>query len=218
MITVNSIKKYSVLGILFLLPITVYLFFASGVNNFGKLPVLTEKVSEISELKDLHGASIQLSNHITILGFFGADVESKKANAFNLAHKIYKKYYQFKDFQCVILIEENQRSQALDLIEKLSEIENPKNWKFIVSNTEATQELFNSLETTYSLDENNSSPYVFIIDYERSLRGRRDDKESGILYGFDARDYSIINNKMDDDIKVILAEYRLALKKNEAKN
>jgi hypothetical protein len=214
----NLIKKYSVLGILFLLPITVYLFFASGVNNFGKLPILTENVSEISELKDLHGTSVQLSNHITILGFFGTDVESKKANAFNLAHKIYKKYYQFKDFQFVILIDENQRIQAFDLINKLSEIENPKNWKFVIADSEASQEIFYSLNTTYLLDENNSSPYVFVIDYERSLRGRRDDKESGVLYGFDARDYSIINNKMDDDIKVILAEYRLALRKNKDKD
>ena len=35
----------------------------------------------------------------------------------------------------------------------------------------------------------------------------------GTLYGFDARSVAEINNKMEDDIKVILAEYRLALKK-----
>ncbi len=57
-----------------------------------------------------------------------------------------------------------------------------------------------------------SSPYVFIIDKDRNLRGR-DHEDEGVLYGFDARVYAEINNKMSDDIRVILAEYRLALKK-----
>lgn len=209
----DKIKKFTVLGILFLLPITVYLFFASGVNNFGKLPILTENVSEIENFTALDGSSVQLENHITVLGFFGNDIESKKANAFNLAHKIYKKYYQFKDFQFVIVINENQKEEALKLKEKLKEIEDPKNWKFVYANEDAAQEVFQSLESDYSLEEDFSSPYVFIIDHDKNLRGRDENEGSGILYGFDARNYSEINNKMDDDIKVIIAEYRLALKK-----
>lgn len=214
----NTFKKYLVLGILFLLPITVYLFFASGVNNFGKLPILTEQVSDIVHLEDLNGNNIQFRDHITILSFFGTDVETKKANAFNLAHKIYKKYYQFHDIQFVVLIDDNQREKAIDLLDKLSEIENPKNWNFVIADTESTHEIFDSLHTTFTLDENNSSPYVFILDYDRNLRGRDSDDDVGVLYGFDARDYSVINNKMDDDIKVLLAEYRLALRKNNRRN
>ena len=80
----------------------------------------------------------------------------------------------------------------------------------------AIQEVFQSLETNYTLSEEISVPYVFIIDKKRNLRGRDDDEDVGILYGFDARDYSEINNKMGDDVKVILAEYRLALKKYKA--
>jgi len=209
----NKIKKFTVLGILFLLPITVYLFFASGVNNFGKLPILTEAVSDIENFTSLDSSSVQLENHITVLGFFGNDVESKKANAFNLAHKIYKKYYQFKDFQFVIVIDENQREEALQLKEKLKEIEDPKNWKFVYADEADVKKVFYSLKSNYSLDDNMSSPYVFIIDHDNNLRGRDENEDSEKLYGFDARNYSEINNKMDDDIKVIIAEYRLALKK-----
>ncbi len=36
------------------------------------------------------------------------------------------------------------------------------------------------------------------------------------MYGYDASNYAEINNKMGDDVKVILAEYRLALKKYKA--
>ena len=50
----------------------------------------------------------------------------------------------------------------------------------------------------------------------RDLRGRNDDEDVGMLYGYDARDFAEINNKMDDDVKVILAEYRLELKKYKA--
>ena len=54
---------------------------------------------------------------------------------------------------------------------------------------------------------------VFIIDKDGNLRGRDDDEDVQLLYGFNAADYAEINNKMSDDIKVVLAEYRLALKK-----
>lgn len=208
-----KVKKYSVLAVLFLLPITVYLFFASGVNNFAKLPVLTENVSELTSFKDEEGEAVQLQNKITVLGFFGKEVESKKANAYNLAHKIYKKNYQFEEFQFVILVEESQREAVFEVKKRLKEIADPVQYKFVFGTTEAISRVFNSLRTTGQLNENSATNLVFIIDKERKLRGRQKDEDVGILYGFDASNYAEINNKMSDDIKVVLAEYRLALKK-----
>jgi len=66
------------------------------------------------------------------------------------------------------------------------------------------------------LDQQGSTPYVFIIDKKAQLRGRNDDEDTGVLYGFNAESVAEINNKMLDDVKVILAEYRLALKKYNA--
>ena len=74
------------------------------------------------------------------------------------------------------------------------------------------RQLFRSLGTDLQLDEYLSTPYVFIIDKELNLRGRNDDEDTGVKYGFDATSVADINNKMEDDVKVILAEYRLALK------
>ena len=71
---------------------------------------------------------------------------------------------------------------------------------------------FQSLKTPFTLDQSGSTPYVFIIDKDGNLRGRNDDEKEGTLYGFDARSVAQINKKMIDDVKVILAEYRLALK------
>jgi hypothetical protein len=208
----EKIKKYLVLGILFLLPISAYLFFASGVNNFAKLPVLTPMVKDLEQFSTSDGNTITLKDHITVLGYFGNDLESNYANAFNLAHKIYKKNYQFNDFQFVMIMPQGTEEDVRKLMLKLSEIGDLRNWKFVYGTSENIQDQFYSLQTNHNLDHNFSTPYVFIIDKDRNLRGRDDEKE-GKYYGFDARDYSEINNEMGDDIKVILAEYRLALKK-----
>ncbi|MGB0443893.1 MAG: hypothetical protein ACPGFK_03550, partial [Flavobacteriaceae bacterium] len=71
------------------------------------------------------------------------------------------------------------------------------------------QHIFRSLNLPLSLDANLANPFVFIIDRDANLRGRDDDD----FVGYDARSVADINNNMVDDVKVILAEYRLALKK-----
>ena len=208
-------KKFLVLGILFVLPITVYIFFASGKDNFIRLPILTNSVAELSSFETLEGDPVGLDDHITVLGFFGSKPLVNKVNAFNLAHKIYKKNHGFQDFQLVVLLPEGPQEEAKELRSKLGEIANIENWKFASGSKEEIIKVFNSLQSNYSLDENLATPYVFIIDKDRNLRGRDDDDE-GILYGFNAADIAEINNKMSDDIKVLLAEYRLELKKYKA--
>lgn len=211
-------KKYLVLGVLFLLPITAYIFFASGINNFAKLPVLTPSISELDEFKTLDGSPVALKDHITVLGFFGSDLEVHRAYAYNLAHKIYKKNHEFSDFQFVILLPEGTQDQAQNIENKLKEIADTKSWKFVFGSDLAILRVFNSLKSDITLDDNLSTPYVFIVDREVNLRGRDEDKEEGetIMYGFDSSTIAEINNKMSDDVKVLLAEYRRALKSNKS--
>ena len=77
-------RKYIVLTILFVLPLIVYLFFASGINNFAKLPVVTQDVMEISGI-----SNESIKNKITILGFFGKNVKDRYGDAGNLNQEIY---------------------------------------------------------------------------------------------------------------------------------
>ena len=86
-------------------------------------------------------------------------------------------------------------------------------WRFIFGGDGQISNLFKSLKTPLKLTKSKSLPYVFIIDRERNLRGRDDDEDEGTLFGFNAQSVAEINNKMVDDIKVILAEYRRAWKK-----
>ena len=208
-------KKYFVLCILFIFPIVIYLFFASGKNNFALLPVLTEDVKEIKNFKTLSGEKIQLEDKISILGFWGEDLSQKKGDALNLNQKIYKRFYQFNDFQFVMVIENGQQDNVNLLKEELQEGVGTDlvKWRFAFGSPDEIQDLFDSLRTNLNLSQGKSSPYVFIIDKEVNLRGRDDDEDVGTLYGFNSQSVAEINNKMVDDVKVILAEYRRAWKK-----
>lgn len=210
-------KKSLVLAVLFLLPITAYLFFSSGVNNFARLPVLTPNVEDISHLENNKDSVVSFENKITILGFFGNDLEAIKGNTFNLDQKILGKFYEFKDFQFVIVLPESVRAQTGQFVKDFEGVTNPGYWTFVYGSEEQVEEIFKSLETDLGLDENYHTPYVFIVDKEMKLRGRNDEddeEKSGSVYGYDSRSVSELNSKMNDDVKVILAEYRLALKKN----
>ncbi|MGO3707384.1 MAG: hypothetical protein ACTJGD_07865 [Mesonia hippocampi] len=208
-------KKIAVLFSLFALPILAYLFFSSGVNNFAKLPVLTENISHLSEFTTLDGKPITLTNKITVLGFFGKNVDALEGNAFNLTEKIYDKNHEFVDFQFIFLADTSQKMAVKKLLDELATTTNIKNWKVGVGTEKAIEAVFNSLQTTQTLDDYYTTPFVYIIDKERKLRGRIDDEDvaDGKLYGYDTRSVAILSNKMADDVRVILAEYRLALKK-----
>ncbi len=206
-------KKYIVLGILFILPITAYIFFAMSTNYFKPLPVLTPSVAELDGFKDLDGKPVQLENRITVLGFFGNNLEDHRAYAYNLAQKIYSKNHEFKEFQFVILLPEGTQEQANNIEQKLKQIAPTDAWFFAFGSEADINRVFQSFNSNLALDSNLSTPYVFIIDKERSLRGRKDDEDAGVMYGFDSSKIAEINNKMSDDVKVLLAEYRRALKK-----
>ena len=85
-------------------------------------------------------------------------------------------------------------------------------WNFVFTEKDKIKSHFLSLNIPIDLNEYGSTPFVFIVDKNRNLRGRNDDEDIGKLYGYDARSVAQINKKMIDDVKVILAEYRLALK------
>ncbi len=205
-------KKTFVLIVLFVLPIVAYLFFASGVNKFGRLPVLTEEIPELT----FNDGNIKFTEKITVLGFLGNNIETKKGNAFNLNQKIYKRFYEFNDFQFVMVVPLGSEDKVAVLKEELSNLADVSKWNFAYGDTETINNVFASLKTDLQLGDDLSTPYVFIIDKERNLRGRTEDEDEGTKYGFNTNSVADLNNKMEDDVKIILAEYRLALKKNNS--
>ena len=213
----KNLKKYLILGFLFFFPIFVYVFLSTGINNFAKLPVLTENVMDIENIEG-NSANVSFKNKISIVAFWGGDVNNKKSEALNLNQKIYKRFNEFQDFQFVLLHnkDDNEVIESLksDLVSGVGT--DLKNWNFIPTTQSNIKMIFDSFNTNIELDQSFSTPYVFIVDRDLSLRGRDDDKDIGMLYGFNSQSVAEINNKMVDDVKIILAEYRLALKKNDS--
>ena len=74
----NAFKKYVVLGILFVFPIVIYLFFASGINNFAKLFTIGKYC--ISLTLKIVSIKIELSKYIQLTIHLGNMVARTKKN------------------------------------------------------------------------------------------------------------------------------------------
>lgn len=210
-------KKYIVLTVLFALPICAYLFFSSGVNNFAKLPTVTPNIPEVNLWQSLDGKPIQLKEKITILGFPGTEILKEKGNAFNLDQKIYNKNKEFKDFQVVMIAPDGMQEDAKTLMAELGRISDLSNWHFLFGKPEEIKAFYQKLNLVGQLNENLATANVFIIDKDLNLRGRKGKNKKGeqeYKEGYNTISAADLHNEMADDVKIILAEYRLELKRN----
>lgn len=211
-------KKNIVLFVLFILPIVAYLFFASGVNSFISLPTITKNIPETNTWKTLDNKPVSLTNKITVLGFIGSDVMKHKGNFFNLYEIIYAKYKDFKDFQVVMVLPDGTQQQVQQLLNTdIEKLGTHKGWNFVFASPTEINEFYNKLELVGKLDSTLATPNVFIVDKKRNLRGRKGEDQKGkpeYKEGYNTIFVSDLYNKMMDDMKVIIYEYRAALKKN----
>lgn len=208
-------KKNIVLFCLFILPIVAYLFFASGVNTFSKLPTLTAKIPEFGNWKSLSDEKIQLQGKITILSFGGTDVLKNRGNYFNLNEKIYQRYHTFKDLQFVVLSPIGTENDVQKFRDQLAVSTEMTEWKFIFATPEEINNFYNQLHLKKDkLTANFGNNNVYLVDKERNLRGRKIDDLKEYKEGYSMFHVSELHNEMLDDFKIILYEYKAALKKN----
>ena len=207
-------KKRFVLIALFVFPLLFFLILSTGINNFKRLPTLTNSVS-LDVLED----SIPLSDHVTVLCFLGNDVATKKGGFFNLNQKIYKEFYGYRPFQIIAIYPKSSKNDVDKLKSDLSAFTDMSKWNFFAMEKETIKKLHRNLETKKILGSSLYSNQVYLLDKELNLRGRdlEGDDGSQIMYGYNIESVAELNNKMEDDIKVLLYEYRAAFKnKNKA--
>jgi hypothetical protein len=213
-------KKNLVLFVLFILPIVAYLFFASGVNSFITLPTITPNIPNVdAQWKSLNGEKVTLDKKITILGFTGQNLLNNSGNFFTLNQKIYNKYRAFKDFQFVFIAPLGTEDQAQRLLKELGKISDVSGYHFVFTTPESINAYHANLKLMGELDNQFGTPYVYIVDKKRNLRGRKGKSEKGepeYKEGYNTTSAADLHNNMMDDVKIILAEYRLALKRNNA--
>lgn len=210
----KTTKKYIILAILFIVPLLFYIFLSMGMNNFAKLPVLTKNVADVSTVDK----NYKFEGKISIVLFPGKEAELIKGEIFNLNQKIYKPFYGFKDFQMIVVCPVDSKTQIDKIQKAIGNYTDMIRWNFVFAKDEVVKALYDSFNTVESLDVNLHTSKAFIIDKELNLRGRTDDKDmaDGKLFGYNMGSVGELNDKMKDDVKVVLAEYRLALKKNSA--
>ena len=197
---------------MFILPIVAYLFFASGVNSFTKLPTITPKVADFGNWKSLRGDVVRLDGKITVLGFSGTNLLANRGNLFNLNQKIYQRYHTFKDLQFVMLCPLGTEKDALAVLDALKAFTDVKQWNFVFATPEEIANFYKQMQLKSQLDSNYGTSNVFIFDKERNLRGRKDKEE--YKEGYNTFHPAELSNEMLDDFKILLYEYKAALKKN----
>ena len=205
-------KKNIVLFVLFILPIVAYLFFASGVNSYTKLPVLTPKTADFGNWESLSGKKVSLDRKVTILGFGGTKLLNNRGNLYNLNQKVYQRYHGFKDLQFVYLCPLGTEKDAERIFKALGTYTEVNQWQFVFATPEAIAAYHKQLHLVDKLDANLGTSMIYILDKERNLRGRKD--RNDYKEGYDTFHPAELSNEMLDDFKVILYEYRAALKKN----
>ena len=216
-------KNKIVLIILFIFPIITYLIFASAKHNSLFLKTISENNKELSsEWTSLSGEKVQLQNKITVLGFVGKDVYENKTNLFNLNQKIYNKYFGFKDFQFVMIAPQGTENECAEILENFNVLtKDLSGWKFVFAPTNEIEDYYNSYNLVSHLDENFGTPNVILIDKNRNHRGRKGKNKNGeeeYKESYNTISAADLHNDMSDDVKILLREYRLALKKNKRKD
>ncbi len=210
-------KKRFVLVALFIFPLVFFLILSTGIVNWIKLPVLTEKVQDLTQIDSLQQTSFQ--EKVNVLCFLGNDINYAKTGVLNINEKIYKEFYGYVAFQSIAIYPNRQEDAVIDLQKKLGQFTDMSKWKFIGLSEEKISLLFDGLSTNETIN-NQYSNKAFIIDKDLKLRGRNNDKDTsdGLMFGYNMNSVGELNSKMEDDIKVLLYEYRAAFKNKKKAN
>jgi hypothetical protein len=213
-------KNKLVLILLFVLPIAIYLIFSTATHNSLFLPTISKANADIpANWVGLNQEKISMKDKITVLGFVGNNVIENRGNFFNLNQKIYNKYKGFKDFQMVMVTPRGNEAKAQQILEELAPITGEMTgWKFVFASPEEIQTFYDSYKLLGKLDANFGTPAVIILDKELNHRGRKGKNKKGqeeYRESYNTISAADLHNEMTDDVKIILREYRLALKKNK---
>ncbi len=219
----KKVKRYTVLGILFFLPVTFLLFLYPATHNYTPLDIVNTNVADIYQFEDLSENSVVFKDHITVLGFIGRNPEQQLVALSNLKELVYDKFKGFKKFQIVVVAPKGIESAVKELESEISSYEDLKFWHYVFGEPDAILDVYGSLKWHSNLESDLSTDQVFVIDKDLNQRGRLDDRSEKavekdetpyMLYSYDCIEVSEIKNKMNDDLRILLTEYRQKRKGN----
>ena len=211
------VKRYTILGTLFFLPVIFLLFMYPAQHNYSPLDILEEHIPDIVDFSFEGEQSVQLEGHITILGFTGTNPQNDLIGMSNLKEMMYDKFKGFKKFQVVMIAPEQSAPSMSAIRLELGKYEDLKYWHFVFGDEIAIKRLYESLDLDSALNEDLSTDEVVIIDKELNLRGRLDDRSDNELSNntgiyqkksYDCIEVAELKNKMSEDLRILFTEYR----------
>ena len=109
---------------------------------------MTEEVPEINEWTTFDQESTS-TRWYDFVGFWGSDLDYRKGDAFNLNQKIYKRFYQFDDFQFVMVVEEGLENKVEEILAELQKgaATDLSKWKFVFGSKGEIETLFQGFKT-----------------------------------------------------------------------
>lgn len=212
------VVRYTVLGILFFLPVAFLLMLLPAKHNYNPLDIVKGNIEDIQTVSEY-----ALKDHITVLAFFGKDPLQHSTAASNLKELIYDKFKGFKKFQIIAIMSPEAKINLDVLKREIESHEDLKYWHFAFLSDQDTHNLFDSLESDRPLNTNLSTSKVFIVDMDLNQRGRLDDRTEkeqekndvlDDLTSYDCVEVAILKNKMSEDMRVLFTEYREKRKGN----
>jgi len=213
----KKIGRYFVLAVLFFLPVTFLLLLYPATHNYEPLEIVNQSVQDLDGFTSDTGEKIVLKDYITVLGFLGSQPMDHVTVASNLKELVYDKFKGFKKFQIVIVMPNGTQEAAEKLKKEINAYEDMRFWHVVFNDSDAIKNAYASMKSDSDLDANLATNHVFIIDKDLNQRGRLDDRTDNEkakkrpVYGlndYDCIQVAEIKNKMSDDIRILLTEYR----------
>jgi protein SCO1 len=225
-------KKYLLLFALLFLPTIFYLIYVygKGGQNFAHLPFITytDVNGEVQNRKapkfsftDQDGNTItnaDVEGKIYLVDFFFTSCPSICPIMTANLMKIQDRFAHYDEF----MILSHTVDPTRDTPEKLKEYADnrkidPKNWHFLTGDRDslyavAYDYLSNAMEDSMAPGGFLHTEYFVLVDKEGILRSREDD-DGNVIGVYDGTDAHQMRDLIDD-IKVLIAEYNLELKKN----
>ena len=211
----HKIKKALLLTIIIVSPFLIYfsiLIYSKGKHGIIKLPVIKEH-PKITFLNMLKSEIEQYSNFITLVCFLDNSLKENEVILFRL-HELILKKNAYPDFQLLSFVSDS--SQLGLIIQKMEQWSKSSptalNWKIYYMDSLSMHK--NRVALSSEEEAIFYPNQVYIID--KDLNQRRGDIKKGAIQksGYEALSIAVLKKELLDDVRIAIAEYRLALKKN----
>lgn len=223
-------KKYKPLfaALILILPSAVYLFLSYGSHNFAHLPYVgNESDSTYYSIPDFefinqNGDTVTQSDYqgnIYLANFiFTTCPTICPVMTYNM-RRIQQKmaaYPKFKILSHSVFPEYDTPQVLMDYAQQMEA--DLDNWNFVTGSREAIYDIakyyfVSAMEDSTAAGGFLHSEYFVLVDREGRIRAREDDNGNNIGVYDGTSDYEV--GLLIDDIKVLMAEYNLATKKND---